>query len=78
MAKKLDNPVIDIKTGRPLPTHAERVAEAQALYDEYHTEINDEDLKTHPIVEKYWDHIETAPVPNNVISMAQFKERRGK
>jgi hypothetical protein len=78
MAKKLDNPVIDIKTGRPLPTHAERVSEAQALYDEYHFDMSDDDLKTHPIVAKYWDHIKTVPVPNNVISMAQFKEKRGK
>jgi hypothetical protein len=73
-----DRPVIDIKTKKPIPTHAERVAEAQALYDEYHFDMSDDDLKMHPLVEKYWDHIKTVPVPNNVISMAQFKEKRGK
>ena len=78
MAKKLDNPVIDIKTKKPIPTHAERVAEAQALYDEYHFDISDDDLKSAPLMEKYWDHVVKVPVPNNVISMAQFKEKRDK
>jgi hypothetical protein len=78
MAKKLDNPVIDIKTGRPVSTLEDKIAEAQALYDEYHTEISDEELFDAPKLAEVREHIKTVPVPNNIISMAQFKEKRDK
>jgi hypothetical protein len=78
MVKKLDNPVIDIKTGRPVPTLEEKIAEAQAIYDEYHMDMGDDDILSAPSVRDVAEHIKTVPAPNNIISMAQFKEKRGK